>query len=865
MPPMGLRTEKASRRLILQGVGFIIVAILALTTVGRDLVLTLETRYFDYFQSQRSLAPSERIVLIEVPPETAGDDATRYLANLVEAVSARGPDQIVSVVTVHEPDPELDLGQLEALLNVQRRARAPSDPLVRQLGQMRERLAARSALVGIVGAAGNVFMALPAGTTAAAATSTCLAGRVPVTDGIRPAVLAALPGASLGPLPDGLCRALSGAGHVIYGSDADDRVRRTQLLVAAGGVPVPNLALSVAATALGSPGQAPSVEQSGSLRLAQRDWDTGSGYDTFDHYYATPDGALPYPVLRAGDLLGGSLPPATDLSGRIAVIGTLGADAPDALLIPDGRRLVPTLLVANSLSNLLQQDFAVRPAYARGLELLLLAVGGAVPLLLFLWVAQPAARGAAVLLVAATLVGAHAYFIVAHGLWLQIVAAALLVLLGAGGLEFLRSFANAAKVPGAGAPVPDADRAPATALQTLEMKFAVLRHQPNNSRTKAGLFELAVRYARTKQFAQAEKVLRHLAMLDPQYRDVQEKLARLSGLGPRTARDTEAATPAQPGAAPQPDEPLGDRRKAERPPPDSRTPGSRAIDRASLDEQVLTIKRLGRYNLLRELGSGAMAHVYLAEDPSMRRKVAIKTLALADEFADEDLLTARDHFAREARSAGRLSHPNIVSVYDFGEENGLSYLVMEYFPGHPATAYTAPDRLLPPAWVLELIAQAADALHYAHKQNVIHRDIKPANLMYDPATDTLKIADFGIARLTDTNLTRSGIIMGTPTYMAPEQFLGEEIDGRADIYALGVTMYQLLTGSVPFRAVSIPQLLERVLHQQHKPLSEVRSGLPPMLDEVLNRAMAKNRDDRFPNARSMAEALSECRRAVMSQ
>jgi serine/threonine-protein kinase len=308
-------------------------------------------------------------------------------------------------------------------------------------------------------------------------------------------------------------------------------------------------------------------------------------------------------------------------------------------------------------------------------------------------------------------------------------------------------------------------------------------------------------------------------------------------------------------------EPPGDRRQADRRNPDRRSfPGRRQSDWPG--SQELTIKRLGRYNLLRELGSGAMAHVYLAEDPAMRRQVAVKTLALADEFAEQDLQAARDQFVREAQAGGRLNHPNIIAIYDFGEEKGLSYIVMEFFPGKPTTAYKAPDRLLPVQWVLDLIAQAADALHYAHGQNVIHRDIKPANLMYDPNADILKISDFGIAHLTDTIRTRTGIVMGTPTYMAPEQFRGDTVDGRADLFSLGVTAYQLLTGTAPFRAVSIPKLLEQIVHQPHEPASKLRANLPPSIDEVLNLALAKDAEDRFPNGRAMAAAVRECSRTM---
>src|SRR5690606_5036684 len=158
-----------------------------------------------------------------------------------------------------------------------------------------------------------------------------------------------------------------------------------------------------------------------------------------------------------------------------------------------------------------------------------------------------------------------------------------------------------------------------------------------------------------------------------------------------------------------------------------------------------------RYELERVIGRGAMATVYLGRDPTINRRVAIKTVPLAEEFADNDLASARANFIREAQSSGRLNHPNIIAIHDAGEENHVAYLAMEYFDGRPLSYYTQVGRLLPPRKVCELMARAAEALHYAHTQNVVHRDVKPANLLYDDVSDTLKLTDVGIARLTDTN------------------------------------------------------------------------------------------------------------------
>jgi serine/threonine-protein kinase len=166
--------------------------------------------------------------------------------------------------------------------------------------------------------------------------------------------------------------------------------------------------------------------------------------------------------------------------------------------------------------------------------------------------------------------------------------------------------------------------------------------------------------------------------------------------------------------------------------------------------------------------------------------------------------------------------------------------------------------LLPAKWVLELGARAAEALNYAHRQNVVHRDVKPANLMYNAATDTLKLTDFGIARLTDNSRTKTGIILGTPSYMAPEQLTASGVTGQSDLYSLGVTIYQLIAGRAPFQADSIPKLMNKIMHEPHQPLCEIRNDVPACVDMIVNKSMAKNAADRFSNGQAMAMALRDC-------
>jgi eukaryotic-like serine/threonine-protein kinase len=243
---------------------------------------------------------------------------------------------------------------------------------------------------------------------------------------------------------------------------------------------------------------------------------------------------------------------------------------------------------------------------------------------------------------------------------------------------------------------------------------------------------------------------------------------------------------------------------------------------------------LGRYRIERELGRGAMGAVYLGLDPQIGRQVAIKTMALGREFAGTELVEARTRFFREAEMAGRLQHPDIVTIFDAGEEDGLAYIAMEFVKGHDLLPHTAPGRLLPLGDVLQTTARVAEALAYAHRQGVVHRDIKPANVMVDAASNTVKVTDFGIARVADAHRTRTGRVLGTPSFMSPEQMAGGRVDGRSDLYSLGVMLFQLVTGALPHASDSMARLMHQIANE---PAPDVRS-LRPELPEGLARAIA---------------------------
>ncbi len=271
------------------------------------------------------------------------------------------------------------------------------------------------------------------------------------------------------------------------------------------------------------------------------------------------------------------------------------------------------------------------------------------------------------------------------------------------------------------------------------------------------------------------------------------------------------------------------------------------------------MQQLGRYEILAELGRGAMGAVFRARDPRIDRTVAIKTIAIpgVDTKAMEDY---RQRFFREARAAGRLSHPGIVTIYDVGEDEPTEtpYIVMEYVDGHALNELLPADAgaRMPLDAALNVLYQVAQALDYAHLQGIVHRDIKPANIIVDDSLRA-KIADFGIAKLSFAEVTLPGHVLGTPAYMSPEQINGKPIDGRSDLFSLGVIAYWLLTGEKPFTGESITEISLQVATKDPKPATAVDPSLSADVDYVLNRALAKDPAKRYQRGRDMAADLHE--------
>jgi serine/threonine-protein kinase len=268
------------------------------------------------------------------------------------------------------------------------------------------------------------------------------------------------------------------------------------------------------------------------------------------------------------------------------------------------------------------------------------------------------------------------------------------------------------------------------------------------------------------------------------------------------------------------------------------------------------------FKVEQELGRGATATVYKALDEQNGGMVALKMLTLADDWPDDLLDEAKLRLLREAEAAGSLAHPDIVEIKESGEHEGVVYLAMEYVQGVNLGMHATEGRLLPPRLAAEMCARVADALYFAHQRGIIHRDIKPANIVFDQKNRRVRVMDFGVARLVDSRATRTGVILGSPSYMAPEQLDARPVTAQSDLFSLGVTLFQLLTGMLPFRSDSIPGLMQKISSEPHPPLSVVRPDLPASLAAVIDRALEKDPDMRYRSGAEMAQALRDAAREV---
>ena len=355
----------------------------------------------------------------------------------------------------------------------------------------------------------------------------------------------------------------------------------------------------------------------------------------------------------------------------------------------------------------------------------------------------------------------------------------------------------------------------------LDLAFEKFRKIPLDDAMKDVVYNLGLDYERKRMYNKAVAVYEYIAKTGKDFRDLAERIPKLRSL----------VTPMM--------------------------MGSQEIrqDGKIIFSDDLGIKpTVGRYEVISELGQGAMGIVYKAMDPKINRLLAIKTIRFSDEFEPEKIREVKERFMREAQIAGKLAHPSIVAVYDVGEDYDLTYMAMEYLEGESLQKYCRKGFLLPLRKILFVVSEVALALDFAHRQGVIHRDVKPANVMI-LKDGKVKVTDFGIAKAVSSSQTKSGIVLGTPNYMSPEQINGHDLDGRSDIFSLGVVFFELLTGVLPFHGKNLTNLFYQITQAKHPSPREINPKVPHPVEQIVDKALSKNPEQRFQTCSDFARYL----------
>jgi len=528
-----------------------------------------------------------------------------------------------------------------------------------------------------------------------------------------------------------------------------------------------------------------------------------------------------FPYYSFVDILNVKKVPAV-FDGKIVLIGYTAEDAAK-ISTPVDPELPQVELTANVIDNIVNGRYLVRPPfmiYLEALAILLLCLGASFLMSRYGFINR---MGITVTLIFFVFLLGFVFF-VALNVWFKIVYIALALL--AVFFEYsIRDVVVTQRTLGLTSKESiETNRMLGLSLQSqglLDLAFEKFRKIPLDDAMKDVIYNLGLDYERKRMYNKAVAVYEYIAKAGKDFRDLSERIPKLRSLiSPMMM-------------------------------------GSQEIrqDGKIIFSDDLGIKpTVGRYEVVSELGQGAMGIVYKARDPRINRFLAIKTIRFSDEFEAEKIREIKDRFMREAQIAGKLAHPSIVAVYDVGEDYDLTYMAMEYLEGESLQKFCRKGFLLPLRKVLFVVSEVALALDYAHRQGVIHRDVKPANIMV-LKDGKVKVTDFGIAKAVSSSQTKSGIVLGTPNYMSPEQINGQEIDGRSDIFSLGVVFFELLTGVLPFHGKNLTNLFYQITQVKHPSPREINPKVPNPVEQIVDKALSKDPAQRFQTCSDFARYL----------
>jgi serine/threonine-protein kinase len=526
--------------------------------------------------------------------------------------------------------------------------------------------------------------------------------------------------------------------------------------------------------------------------------------------------------------------PASVFKNKLVLVSPSAAGIMNPLSTPTDATMPVGEFSAHALWSILNNNIIQQPAWNFITEILMILVIG-LAITLFIPRLKALAAGIVFVSLMIALIGGSTYLFASRGLWVKITYPLIQLILGYIGVISINYFVSETskeKIEGESA---ETNRMLGLSFQSqgmLDMAWDKFRRIPVDDDVKDILYNLALDYERKRQINKAAVVYEYIEEHDKSFKDVGEKKQKLM-----QASETMVFGDGFLGGGPS--------------------------DEDLLATATGTRPTLGRYEIVKQLGKGAMGIVYLGNDPRINRTTAIKTFRFSDEFEPEEVKKLKTKFFREAESAGTLSHPNIVTIFDAGDEQDLAFIAMEYLEGENLEKYIKKDNLLPMIKVIGYMADIAEGLDYAHQKGIVHRDIKPANIML-LKSGVVKITDFGVARITATSQTQTGVVKGTPYYMSPEQFSGAKVDGRSDIFSLGTMMFQLLTGELPFKGNSPAALMHHIMQLPHPNPKTINPKILTPLVTVIDKALEKDRDKRYQKAAVIRDHLREIHKKIQA-
>ncbi|HET9733892.1 MAG TPA: serine/threonine-protein kinase [Burkholderiales bacterium] len=808
----------------------LVVVVLMMLAGGSDLLQSLERKAYDMGVQASSRAPSDKVAVIAIDDTSIANigrwpwsrEVHARMADLLAGAKAK---VIANTLFLFEPQIDPGYQYITKLLELAEKSETGGEPSpMRALLKEAEaalntdrRLAESYAKAGSVVLPVLFTIDIPRGKPDRPLADFVLKNAIPSREdetGALPAAAVQVPLESLG-------RAAAALGHLNANPDVDGGIRNEPLVLRYFEHHFPSLSLMVAARSLNLGPADIRIRPLEGVTLGRLRIGTDPALQMYTYFYKDRDGRPAFQPDSFYDVITGKIP-AAKYADKIVLIGATAAGVGTSAVTPVSPAMAPVLTLAHSVSSILQEHFFVAPPWAWIAEkVVFLLVGVYLIVLLPRFNAAPAAVITVVIL--AVLIGVHFALMTTQAIWMQLMVPCTLLLVGHVALISKRFIATERGKIKSDESSAESSRMLGIAYQAqgqLDLAWDKFRQVPMSDAVMENLYNLALDFERKRQFNKAESVFRHMHEYNPKFRDLAQKLSRAKQLSETVILGGGASHPG-----------------------------------GSLNLAAGEKPKFGRFEVQKELGKGAMGVVYLGKDPKIGREVAIKTMALAQEFEADELAEVKERFFREAETAGRLSHPNIVTIYDTGEEHDFCYIAMELLKGGDLVPFVKAPNLLPADKAVSIIARAADALGYAHKQGVVHRDIKPANMMYHPQTDTLKLTDFGIARLTDSSKTKTGMVLGTPSYMSPEQLAGRKIEGRSDLFSLAVSLYQLLCGRLPFEGESMAQLMYKIANDPPTDILAVNPNVPPALVAFLDKALAKNPDARYQTGEEFAAAL----------